>query len=53
MTAPRKGGGPYLVMFGLIGLLFITILVVAFRISRKANPVMLDDQGKPQQTQHS
>lgn len=49
----KKGGGRYLVMFGLIGLLFISILAVAYRISRKANPVMLDDQGKPQQTQHS
>jgi len=53
MVEPKKGGGPYLVMFGLIGLLFIGIMIVTFRASRKANPVMLDDQGKPQQTQHS
>ena len=53
MTEPKKGGGPYLVMFGVISLLFITILVVAYHYTKKANPVMLDDQGKPQQTQHS
>ena len=53
MTAPKKGGGPYLAMFGAISLLFITILIVAYHFTRKANPVMLDDQGKPQQTQHS
>ncbi|MBI1752926.1 MAG: hypothetical protein HY014_01780 [Acidobacteria bacterium] len=53
MADSKKGGGRYLVMFGLIGLLFIGILAVAYRISRRANPVMLDDQGRPQQTQHS
>jgi F0F1-type ATP synthase assembly protein I len=40
-------------VFGLIGLLFIGIMVVVFQISRKANPVMLDDQGRPQPTQRS
>ena len=53
MAEPKKGGGPYLVMFGVIVLLFITILVVAYSFTRKANPVMLDDQGRPQQTHHS
>ena len=53
MAEGRKGGGPYLAMFGIISLLFITILIVAYHFTRKANPVMLDDQGKPQQTQHS
>jgi hypothetical protein len=53
MAESKKGGGPYLVMFGIIGLLFISILLVAYQLTRKANPVMLDDQGKPQQTQHS
>lgn len=53
MTESKKGGNRYLVMFGLIGLLFLSILAVAYRISRKANPVMLDDQGRPQQAQHS
>ncbi|NWJ41954.1 MAG: hypothetical protein HXX12_13410 [Geothrix sp.] len=53
MTEPKKGGGSYLVMFGLISLLFITILVVAYRITRQANPIMLDDQGRPQPTHRS
>ena len=53
MAEPKKGGGPYLVMFGVIGLLFITILLVAYHFTRKANPIMLDDQGRPQQTHHS
>jgi len=53
MTEPKKGGGPFLTMFGLIGALFITILVVAYWFTRKANPIMLDDQGRPQQTHHS
>jgi hypothetical protein len=53
MAEPKKGGGPFLTMFGLIGLLFITILLVAYYYAKKANPVMLDDQGKPRQTQHS
>jgi hypothetical protein len=53
MAERKKGGGPYLAMFGIISLLFITILIVAYHFTRKANPVMLDDQGKPQQTHHS
>jgi hypothetical protein len=53
MAETKKGGGAYLAMFGIIGLLFITILIVAYSITRKANPIMLDDQGKPQQTLHS
>jgi hypothetical protein len=48
VAEPKQGGGRYLAMFGLISLLFITILVVAYRITRQANPIMLDDQGKPQ-----
>ena len=47
MSEPKRGGRSYLVMFGLIGLLFLGILVVVYRISRQANPIMLDDQGKP------
>lgn len=50
MTERKRGGGFYLTVFGLIGLLFIGIMVVVFQISRKANPVMLDDQGRPQPT---
>jgi hypothetical protein len=53
MNERKKGGGAYLSMFGIIGVLFITILAVVYHFTRKANPVMLDDQGRPQQTQHS
>lgn len=53
MTEHKRGGGFYLGMFGLIGLLFVAILVVAYHFARKANPIMLDDQGRPQQTHRS
>lgn len=48
MTPPRKGGGPYLLLFALIGLLFVGILAVVYRITQKANPIMLDDHGRVQ-----
>lgn len=50
MHASKRGGRFFLVMFGLIGLLFIGIMAVVYQVSRKANPVMLDDQGRPKQT---
>lgn len=53
MTERKKGGGFFLTLFGFISLLFISALLVAYYFSRKANPVMLDDQGRPQQTHHS
>ena len=53
MSEPKKSGTPFLAMFGVIGLLFITILIVAYYFTRKANPIMLDDQGRPQQTHRS
>ncbi|MEI6591994.1 MAG: hypothetical protein WCL47_02055 [Holophagaceae bacterium] len=53
MTEPKRMGKGFLALFGLIGLLFIAILIVVFQISRKANPVMLDDQGHPQHTRQS
>ena len=37
----------------LIGTLFVVILGVVYVITKKANPIMLDEQGRPQQTQHS
>ena len=53
MVERKQGGRFFLGMFGLIGLLFISILIGAYYLSKKANPVMLDDQGRPQQTHHS
>jgi hypothetical protein len=40
-------------LFGLISLLFIAILAVTYHFAKKANPVMLDDQGRPKQSQLS
>lgn len=48
MTRRRPGGGPYLLLFAAIGLIFIGILVTVYKISQKANPVMLDDRGRVQ-----
>ena len=45
MTERKRGGGLYLIVIG--------IMVVAYQLSRKANPVMLDDQGRPQPTSRS
>jgi len=47
MAERKKGGAFFLTLFGLIGLLFIAILVMTYYFARKANPVMLDDQGRP------
>ncbi len=49
MTDRKRGGGFFLGLFGLVGLLFCGILVAVYVISKKANPVMLDDQGRPTQ----
>lgn len=46
MDTPRKRPLFFPVLFGLIGLLFLGILVVVWRVSEKANPVMLDEQGR-------
>lgn len=34
------------VMFGLMGVIFIGILIVVYRVSVKANPIMLDEHGQ-------
>ena len=43
----RDQGKTMPVVLGLIFLLFIAILVVVGVISKRANPVMLDEQGRP------
>lgn len=53
MTEPKRGGGFFLTVFGLISAFFILFLAVVYLVSKKANPVMLDDQGRPPQTQRS
>lgn len=46
MTESRKRAAFFPVMFGLIGVLFIGILVVCYRLTVKANPIMLDEHGQ-------
>ncbi|CAN5488843.1 hypothetical protein BH10ACI3_BH10ACI3_25920 [soil metagenome] len=38
-------------MLAAIGVLFISILIVVYFAARQANPVFLDEKGKPVQTQ--
>jgi hypothetical protein len=35
------------IVFGLIGALFIGILVFTYVLTKRANPIMLDEQGRP------
>ena len=42
---PRKSSSFFPVFFGLIMLLFCGILVFAYYSSKRANPIMLDEQG--------
>lgn len=46
MNDTRKAGRPYLYFFGAISLLFIGILVAAYRITCRAHPVLLDEHGR-------
>ena len=43
----RKQGTILVTLLGLIGVLFICILVTAYLVARHANPVILDEHGKP------
>jgi len=46
--AGASGGGRFLqLILGLIFLLFIGILVALYFVAREANPVILDENGKP------
>lgn len=46
MDERAKVGRTYLMFFGAVCILFIGILVFTYRLTRRANPVMLDDHGK-------
>ena len=35
------------IVFGLISVLFIGILIFTYVVTRRANPVMLDERGRP------
>jgi len=43
----QKQGTILMTMLGLIFALFIGILVTAYVVSKRANPVILDEAGKP------
>lgn len=47
----EKQGTILKVVLGLISLLFISILFTAYLIAKRANPILLDENGKPVNTQ--
>ena len=53
MTDKKKGAAFFPVLFGLISLMFIVILIVVYRLTKVANPIMLDEQGKPTNAAHN
>jgi hypothetical protein len=53
MNETKKGAAHFPILFGLISLLFLVIMVFVYRASRQANPVMLDEQGRPAHAAHS
>ena len=46
MDDKTRVGRRYLMFFGAVCVLFIGILVVAYRLTKRANPIMLDEHGK-------
>ncbi len=53
MTPKPRHSSTYPLFFLGVGLLFVGILVFAYLATRRAHPVMLDEQGRPLQAQHS
>ena len=49
--AVRKQGSPLLYFLALIMALFIGILIFAYVVTKRTNPVFLDEHGKPVTTQ--
>lgn len=47
MNDKKKGAATFPLLFGAISLVFIVILLFVYRLSRQANPIMLDEKGKP------
>lgn len=47
MKTNKKGGWIYPAFFGCIVLLFIGIMVYVYHESKLANPVILDEKGRP------
>ena len=50
MEDKKKVGRRYLMFFGCVCVLFIGILVFAYRLTRRATIVMLDEHGKVVET---
>ena len=53
MTTKKQGAAFFPILFGFISLLFIGILIYAYIGARQANPVMLDEHGRPKQAHRS
>lgn len=49
----RQQGKILIFLLGLVATIFISILVAAYIIAKRANPIMLDENGKPVNTQTS
>jgi hypothetical protein len=47
MVKSKKGGWIYITFFGAVMALFIGILVYVYHESKLANPVILDEKGRP------
>jgi hypothetical protein len=43
----RKQGAILMLALGLVVLLFIAILLATYIVAKKANPIILDESGKP------
>jgi len=52
---PRKQASPLVYFLGLVMALFIGILIFCYVITKRTNPVFLDEHGKPvnSQTAHT
>jgi len=50
MAAEKKGWAFFPVFFGMIGLLFIGILLFVYHMVDQARPVMLDEKGQIRDT---
>lgn len=46
-TAPKKRVAPLTVLLAVVFIVFCGILVFVYVATKRANPVMLDQQGKP------
>jgi hypothetical protein len=45
--APRKKAAPLAYVLGFVFALFIGILIFVYVVTKRANPIMLDEHGKP------